>query len=71
MKSNSVLRDIPLGLGMALMARDPEAVQRFARLPDEQKEAIIHLASRVESKKEMRQLVFNLLEHDFNVDAIA
>jgi hypothetical protein len=48
--------DLPLGLGMAL-AQNEQALERFAALPEEKKQAVIAGAHQVQSKQEMRQFV--------------
>lgn len=52
--------EMPLGLGMAL-AQNPEAMQRFAILPESKKQEIIRGVHTVHSKKEMKQYVENIL----------
>lgn len=47
--------EIPLGLGMAL-AQNPAAMQRFALLSDEEKQAVIARTHSVRSKAEMHEL---------------
>ncbi|MGN1340801.1 MAG: hypothetical protein ACI4WS_10955 [Oscillospiraceae bacterium] len=53
-------QELPLGLGMAL-AQYPEALQRFADLPEERKQEIINGTHSVTSKKEMRRYVSRAL----------
>ena len=48
--------ELPLGLGMAL-ARNTEALDRFAAMTPEQQQRIIDRTHAVESKAEMQQLV--------------
>ncbi len=48
--------ELPLGLGMAL-AQDPEALEKFAALPDSRKQEIINGTHSVTSKGEMRRYV--------------
>ena len=50
---------LPLGLGMAL-AQHPEAMQRFASLPEAERQAIAAGAHQVHSKEEMRAYVERL-----------
>lgn len=45
--------DLPLGMGMAL-AQDTAAMERFASLPDAEKQAVIDGAHAVRSKAEMQ-----------------
>lgn len=53
-------QELPLGLGMAL-AQNPEALQRFAALPEDKKQEIINGTHSVTSKKEMRRYVEQVL----------
>ena len=53
--------DLPLGFGMAL-AQHPEAMARFAGLPEEEQRAIIDGAHAVRSKQEMQAYVENLMK---------
>ena len=46
--------EIPLGLGMAL-AQNPSAMQRFALLSDDEKQAVIAGTHSVRSTAEMRE----------------
>ena len=57
----SLLNDdgIPLGLGMAL-AENMQAMQYFAALPDQKKQAVIDHTHQIQSKQEMRQFVQEL-----------
>ncbi|MGN0599777.1 MAG: YdeI/OmpD-associated family protein [Oscillospiraceae bacterium] len=52
--------EMPIGFGMAL-AMNPEAMQKFASLPESKKQEIINGTHSVSSKKEMQQYVENLL----------
>ncbi len=52
--------DMPVGLGMAL-AMNPEAMQKFAMLPDEKKWQVVSGTHAVESRDEMRQYVENII----------
>ena len=52
--------DLPLGMGMAL-AQDTAAMERFASLPDAQKQAVINGAHAVRSKAEMQAYLQNTL----------
>lgn len=52
--------EMPLGFAMAL-AMNPEAMQKFAALGEEQKQAIIAGTHMVNSKEEMRQYVASLV----------
>lgn len=55
------MRDLPLGFGMNLM-RKPEAMRRFALLPDERRQQIIAHTKQIASKQEMRRYVDTLFE---------
>ncbi len=48
--------ELPLGFGMAL-AQNEAAMQRFAALPEAEKQAVLQQAHAVGSKREMQQLV--------------
>ncbi len=52
--------EMPLGLGMAL-AMNPEAMQKFALLPEAKKQEIISGTHTISSKEEMRQYVETIL----------
>ena len=52
--------EMPVGLGMAL-AMNPEAMQKFASLTDQQKWQVVSGTHAVESKKEMKQYVENMM----------
>lgn len=52
--------EMPIGFGMAL-ALNPEAMQKFAMLSEEKKQAIIAGTHSVNSKEEMRQYVNSLI----------
>ena len=51
---------MPIGLGMAL-AMNPEAMQKFASLPESKKREIINGTHSVSSKAQMRQYVDNII----------
>ena len=53
-------QELPLGLGMALAQR-PEAMERFALLPEAERQALIQGAHQVLSRQEMQANVENLL----------
>ena len=55
------MEDLPLGFGMAL-AQHPEAMARFAGLPEEEQRAIIDGVHAVRSKQEMQAYVENLMK---------
>lgn len=66
MKNYTNGEGIPLGFGM-LLAQNAEAMNRFSVLPDEQKQAIIDGAARVNSKKEMRAYVDRIASGSFGL----
>ena len=49
-------QSLPLGLGMAL-AQNSTAMERFARLPENEQQAVIDGARQVRSKQEMQVYV--------------
>lgn len=51
---------MPIGLGMAL-AMNPEAMQKFASLPERKKREIINGTHSVSSKAQMQQYVDNII----------
>lgn len=51
-----------MGLAMAL-AQNPDAMEEFARLSDEERQQLLHDVHEVESKAEMRALVDHLTNH--------
>ncbi len=48
--------ELPLGFGFA-MAQRPEAMERFAALPEAEREALVNRARGARSKQEMRACV--------------
>ena len=56
--------EIPTGLGMAL-AQNPQAMQNFAVMTNEQKQAVIDRTHTLASKKEMRSLVDSIGNNRF------
>ncbi|MBQ7788511.1 MAG: hypothetical protein IJ398_02525 [Clostridia bacterium] len=52
--------ELPLGFGMAL-AQNPEAMQKFALLSEEEKQEIINGTHSVKSRKEMHEYVNRLV----------
>ena len=50
---------MPLGLGMAL-AQNPEAMDSYTRLSEQEREALVTQAKAVTSKQEMQELVNGL-----------
>ena len=55
------MNELPLGFGMAL-AQHPEAMARFAGLPEEEQQAIINGVRAVRSKQEMQAYVEQLMK---------
>ena len=53
--------EMPLGLGMAL-AQNSHALNQFAALPREQKQAVIAQTHQIESKEEMARLAQNIAD---------
>lgn len=53
-------QELPLGLGMAL-AQHPAAMQRFAALPEAERQALVAEAQQVRSKQEMQACVERLM----------
>ena len=53
-------QELPLGLGMALAQR-PEAMERFALLPEAERQALIQGAHQIRSRQEMQAYVEKLL----------
>lgn len=51
-----VLSELPLGFSMAL-AKNPDALQRFSQLPDEEKRSVINGTHKINSKTEMQEYV--------------
>ena len=51
--------EMPVGLGMAL-AMNPEAMQKYALLPEKKKQEIINGTHTISSKAEMKQYVENI-----------
>lgn len=51
--------EVPLGFGFAL-AQDPEAMQKFASMPEQKRQVILQKAQNVSDKNEMQTLVHNL-----------
>lgn len=50
------MRDLPMGLGMAL-AQNPEAMNRFAMLSPEEQSQVVNGTHAVRSKQEMQAYV--------------
>ncbi len=53
--------ELPMGFGMAL-AQHPEAMERFAGLPEAERQAIIDGIHAVHSKQEMQAYVERLIK---------
>ncbi len=51
--------EIPIGFGFAL-AQDPEAMKKFANLPENKQTEILQKARRASSKSEMQSIVDNM-----------
>ncbi len=52
---------LPQGLAMALAQR-PEAMERFAALPETERQAVVDAAQAARSKQEMRACVEQLMQ---------
>ena len=52
-------KKLPVGFAMALAQNRP-AMEHFAAMPEEQKQAIINKAHHVHDRSEVRQIVSNL-----------
>lgn len=55
--------EMPVGFAMAL-AMNPEAMQKFGALSEEQKHTIITGTHTVKSKEEMQRYVASLVHHE-------
>lgn len=53
-------KEMPVGFGMAL-AMNPRAMEKFASLPQNEKQKIINGTHNVSSKAEMKQYVENII----------
>jgi len=53
--------DLPVGFGLA-MAQRPEAMERFAALPEAERQAMVDRARNARSKQEMRSCVDQLMK---------
>lgn len=51
--------EIPLGFGLALV-QDPDAMQKFSKLPEERRRELLRQAHAVSSKREMQALIIGL-----------
>ncbi len=54
------MRELPMGLGMALM-QHPDAMQRFSAMTQQQQQQIIEHTKTITSKQEMKQYVSSLV----------
>ena len=54
---------VPIGFGMAL-AQNTEAMNHYARLPEDQKQSILDRAHKVLSEQEMYALVASLVDYN-------
>ena len=61
MKRMSLDAELPLGLGLA-MAQRPEAMERFAALPEAERKAVVDKARSARTKQEMQACVDELLK---------
>ena len=61
MQRMSLDAELPLGLGLA-MAQRPEAMERFAALPEAERQAVVERARGARSKQEMRSCVDSLFD---------
>ncbi len=60
MQEINPMKDLPMGFGMAL-AQNPEAMNRFAALPEEQQRRIVDGTHAIHSKSEMKAYVNHLV----------
>ena len=63
MRESSLDPGIPLGFGMAL-AQNPDAMDVFSSLTEEQRRRVLRKTSRIGSKEEMRAYVDSLVGID-------
>lgn len=61
MQRMSLDMELPLGLGLA-MAQRPEAMERFAALPEAERQAVVAQARSARTKQEMQSCVERLLK---------
>lgn len=59
--------ELPLGFGAA-MAQFPAAMEIFANLPPEERQALIERARSAQSKQEMRACIDSLLDRCHSLD---
>ena len=55
-----ISKELPMGFGMAL-ARNTEAMERFSNMTKDEQQKIIDKTHSVSSKKEMQQLVRDII----------
>ena len=60
MRKMSLDAELPLGLGLA-MAQRPEAMERFAALPEAERQAVVDQARGARTKQEMCACVDRLM----------
>ncbi len=53
--------ELPLGLGLAMTQR-PEAMERFAALPERERKAVVEQARNARTKQEMQVCVDRLMK---------
>lgn len=56
------MRELPMGLGMALM-QNTEAMNRFSAMAKEQQQQVIEHTKVIRSKQEMKQFVDSLVQN--------
>lgn len=61
MQRMSLDMELPLGLGLA-MAQQPEAMERFAALPEAERKTVVEQARNARTRQEMRACVDSLLK---------
>lgn len=61
MNERSPGAELPLGFGLA-MAQRPEAMERFAALPEAEREALVNRARSARSKQEMQACADSLIQ---------
>ena len=61
MRRMSMDLELPLGLGMA-MAGSPEAAERYAALPEAERQALVEQARNAHTRQEMQACISSLLK---------
>ena len=56
------VKELPLGFGFAL-AQDPQAMKKFANLPEPRQAEILQMAHAASSKEEMQKIVNDFSAH--------